>query len=210
MSNNESAANPGRTITKSWLEASEHVLNSFVEANRASLAAFGFPTGTEGDEGAPKQVQQPTETWSFERSVESPDDISLGDTVEFTKTLTDADVGAFARASGDTNPLHLNDEFATQTRFGGRIVHGTLVSGLISAALARLPGLTIYLSQDISFKKPVEPGQTLTAVVEVIDVLGDDRYTLSTVVYDEDDQSVVEGESTVLIDSPPADTMESE
>ncbi|WP_266081434.1 MaoC family dehydratase [Haladaptatus caseinilyticus] len=208
MSKNESSANLGRTITKSWLDASEHVMNSFFEVNRASLAAFGFSTETNGSH-SPEQPQQSTETWTFDRSVEDPDDISLGDTVEFTKTLTDADVEAFARASGDTNPLHLDDGFAMETRFGERIVHGTLVSGLISAALARLPGLTIYLSQDISFMKPVTPGQTLTAVVEVIDVLNDDRYTLSTVVYDEDGQSVVEGESTVLIDTLPEKTTES-
>ena len=142
-------------------------------------------------------------TWSFERSVEEPENISLGDTVEFTKTLTDTDIGAFARASGDTNPLHLDDEFAMQTRFGGRIVHGTLVSGLISAALARLPGLTIYLSQDLEFLRPVEPGETLTAVVEVIDILDDNRYSLSTFVYNEDDQEIIKGKSTVLIDDPP-------
>ena len=201
MSKNESSLNPTRSITKSWLEASGHVLNSFVEVNRASLAAFGFSTGENGVDDEPNYNEQPT--WSFERSVEEPDNISLGDTVEFTKTLTDTDIGAFARASGDTNPLHLDDEFAMQTRFGGRIVHGTLVSGLISAALARLPGLTIYLSQDIEFLRPVEPGETLTAVVEVIDILDDNRYSLSTFVYNEDDQEIIKGKSTVLIDDLP-------
>ena len=207
MSKNESSLNPTRSITKSWLEASGHVLNSFVEVNRASLAAFGFSTGENSADDEPNLSEQPT--WSFERSVEEPDAISLGDTVEFTKTLTDTDIGAFAQASGDTNPLHLNDEFAMQTRFGGRIVHGTLVSGLISAALARLPGLTIYLSQDLEFLRPVEPGETLTAVVEVIDILDDNRYALSTFVYNEDDQEIIKGKSTVLIDDIPDSEQES-
>jgi 3-hydroxybutyryl-CoA dehydratase len=201
MSKNESSVDPTRSITQSWLEASGHVLNSFVEVNRASLAAFGFSTGENSADDKPTQSEQAT--WSFERSVEEPDNITLGDTVEFTKTLTDTDIGAFARASGDTNPLHLDDEFAMQTRFGGRIVHGTLVSGLISAALARLPGLTIYLSQDLKFLRPVEPGETLTAVVEVIEILDDNRYSLSTLVYNEDDQEVIKGTSTVLIDDLP-------
>ncbi|WP_076431209.1 MaoC family dehydratase [Haladaptatus litoreus] len=201
MSKNESSVNPTRSITKSWLEASGHVLNSFVEVNRASLAAFGFSTEENSVDDEPTQNKQAT--WSFERSVEEPDNIALGDTVKFTKTLTDTDIGAFAQASGDTNPLHLDDEFAMQTRFGGRIVHGTLVSGLISAALARLPGLTIYLSQDLEFLRPVEPGETLTAVVEVIDVLDDNRYSLSTFVYNEDDQEIIKGKSTVLIDDLP-------
>lgn len=204
MSKNESSVDPARSITESWMEASEHVFNSFLEVNRASLAAFGFSVGESSVDDEPDPSKQPT--WSFERSVERADSIGLGDTVEFTKTITDTDIGAFARASGDTNPLHLDDEFAMQTRFGGRIVHGTLVSGLISAALARLPGLTIYLSQDLEFLNPVEPGETLTAVVEVIDVLDDDQYTLSTVVYNENDREVITGESTVLIDDlPPAD-----
>ena len=139
--------------------------------------------------------------WAFEGGSERP--LDVGDEFRFTKTLTDVDVEAFAEATGDTNRLHLDDDFAVETRFGGRIAHGTLVSGLISAALARLPGLTIYLSQDLEFLKPVEIGSRITAVVEVVEDVGHGRYRLTTVVEDGDDEPVIDGEAVVIIDEPP-------
>jgi len=144
--------------------------------------------------------------WQFDRTVDDPDHISVGDTVTFEKALTDADVRAFAAVSGDTNHLHLDDEFAADTRFGERIVHGTLVSGLISAALARLPGLTIYLSQDLEFSGPVGVGDQVSARVEIVEDLGNEQYRLETVVRDEDDDAtVIDGEAVVLIDDLPAE-----
>jgi acyl dehydratase len=142
--------------------------------------------------------------WETERSVDDWADLGVGDHVRFSKDVTDEDVTAFAAASGDTNRLHLDDEFAARTRFGGRIAHGTLVSGLISAALARLPGLTIYLSQDLEFLAPVEVGDRLTAVVEVVEDVGHGRFRLTTVVEDEAGDPVVDGEAVVVIDEPPA------
>ncbi|PSQ02623.1 hypothetical protein BRC94_01170 [Halobacteriales archaeon QS_5_70_17] len=132
-----------------------------------------------------------------------PDEVRVGDVVRFRKRLSDADVRSFAEASGDTNRLHLDEEFAAETRFGGRIVHGTLVSGLISAALARMPGLTIYLSQDLRFLAPVEVGETVRAVCEVVEALGDGKYRLTTAVYDESDERVIDGEAVVVIDELP-------
>jgi acyl dehydratase len=130
--------------------------------------------------------------------------ITVGDVVSFEKTIDEDDVRAFARASGDTNRLHLDDAFAAETRFGGRIAHGTLVSGLISAALARLPGLTIYLGQDLEFQGPVKIGDRISAKVEVLEDLGNRQYRLSTVVHDESvDEPVVDGEAVVLIDDLP-------
>ena len=126
------------------------------------------------------------------------------DTVTFEKALTDDDVRAFAHVSGDTNRLHLDDEFASGTRFGERIVHGTLVSGLISAALARLPGLTIYLSQDLEFSGPVGIGDRVSARVEIVEDLGNDQYRLETIIRNEDDDAtVINGEAVVLIDDMP-------
>ncbi|MFC7177394.1 MaoC family dehydratase [Halosegnis marinus] len=141
--------------------------------------------------------------WSFERSVESREDIAVGDTVTFSKRLTGDDVRAFARASGDTNRLHLDRAFAERTRFGERIVHGTLVSGLVSAALARLPGLTVYLSQEVSYLAAVPVGERVSATCEVVEALGDDRYRLATTVADGDGETVVDGEALVLIDPLP-------
>ncbi|MEF8977115.1 MAG: MaoC family dehydratase [Halapricum sp.] len=135
-------------------------------------------------------------------SVETDDGLGVGDTVTFSKTISDDDVRRFAAASGDTNPIHLDDDFASETRFGGRISHGMLVAGLISAALARLPGLTIYLSQDLEFTAPVRIGDRVTAECEIVEDLDHDQYRLSTTVTD-DDEVVVDGEATVLVDDRP-------
>ncbi|WP_324759353.1 CBS domain-containing protein [Haloarcula sp. GH36] len=140
--------------------------------------------------------------WEFE-SYGVADGIDVGDHVRFSKTLDQADVEAFAEASGDTNSLHLDDEFAEGTRFGRRIVHGTLVSGLISAALARLPGLTIYLSQEVSYRGPVDIGERVTAHCEVVERITDDRFRLTTAVEGADGDSVVEGVAVVISDPIP-------
>lgn len=160
-------------------------------------------------EPAGEELAYTTDEWSYERTTGSPEGVSIGDRVSFTKRISDDDVRQFAQLSGDTNRLHLDDEFAEDTRFGRRIAHGTLVSGLISSALARLPGLTVYLSQELSFKGPAEIGDTLTAVVEVLEDLGGGRYRLSTEVLDAD-EVIVDGEAVVLIDSLPGDEQATE
>jgi acyl dehydratase/CBS domain-containing protein len=142
--------------------------------------------------------------WEVECVGLSDDELNVGDRVEFSKTISEQDVRTFAAVSGDTNRLHLDDEYATETRFGRRISHGTLVSGLISAALARLPGLTIYLSQDLSFLAPVDIDERVTAVCEVTGRFGQEKYELTTDVFGEDGERVIEGEATVLIDASPA------
>ncbi len=142
--------------------------------------------------------------WEFECACVSDESVSVGDRVTFTKTVTDHDVRAFAAASGDTNRLHLDDQYAAETRFGRPIVHGTLVGGLISAALARIPGVTIYLSQDLSFLGPVDIGDRVTATCTVAQSLGPGKFELTTDVFGPDGDRVIEGESTVLVDDPPA------
>ncbi|MCY4731383.1 CBS domain-containing protein [Natronomonas gomsonensis] len=139
--------------------------------------------------------------WTFERVGEGA--LSVGDAVRFRKGLSEADVRGFAEATGDTNRIHLDDDFAEQTRFGGRIAHGILTAGLISAALARLPGLTIYLSQDLRFLGPVEVGETITAVCEVVEDLGKEKFELTTTVYDGDGEVVVDGKAIVLVTELP-------
>jgi acyl dehydratase/predicted transcriptional regulator len=146
------------------------------------------------------------EDWHFE--YEAPEDnaegnVEVGDVARFSKTLSDDDVRTFADATGDTNRLHLDDEFAESTRFGRRIVHGTLSTGVISAALARLPGLTIYLSKDLHFLGPVDVGERVTAVCEVTEDLGGNKFQLSTTVRREDGEAVVSGSTTVLVDDLP-------
>jgi acyl dehydratase len=199
-----SAAELG-SVADAWVRASEHVANSVVEANRAALAAFGFANGAgETATAGVDSVAYDRPDWVTERSVADPEAIAVGDAVRFSKSLSDADVRHFAEVSGDTNRLHLDDEFAAETRFGGRIVHGSLVTALVSAALARLPGLTIYLSQDARFAAPVDVGERLTATAEVVEDLGDGRYRLTTTVVGEDEDSpYVSGEAVVLVDDLP-------
>lgn len=197
-------------ITDAWSRTSEHMLNSFYKANRAALAAFGVPTpNTDLNGGLITPLPSgdsfgiEADSWDTHTTVHESGDIEVGDLVEFTKTVTEADVDRFAAASGDTNPLHLDEEFASETRFGDRIAHGTLVSGLISAALARLPGMVIYLSQDTTFLHPVEIGERLTARCEVVEEIGDDRFRLATDIVNEEGKKTIEGEAIVLIDKVP-------
>jgi acyl dehydratase len=210
--------------TESWADVSYHVFNSYLEANRAVIAALGFSSGdastatpsplsasastpaslpSGGVDGSTLEPPDVAEEWETELSVETREELGVGEYVRFSKVVTDSDVHAFAGASGDTNRLHLDEEFAAGTRFGGRIAHGTLVSGLISAALARLPGLTIYLSQDLEFRGPVEIGTTVTAECEIVEDLGGDRYRLRTQVTDADEEVAIDGEAVVLIDDMP-------
>lgn len=188
-----------------WTDTSAYMFDSVVAANRAALAALGVDTD-ERDTKEPVDRIEPAEDlpeWDAEKTVDAPEDLSVGDRFEFTKTLSDGDVRRFAAVSGDTNPLHLDDEFAEQTRFKSRIAHGTLVGGLISAALARIPGLVVYLSQDLEFHNPVRIGETLTAVCEIVEDLGHSQYRLTTRVINADEETVIDGEAVVLIDSVP-------
>lgn len=193
--------------TGGWLRFWTRLTESFIESQRATAAAFGLAAiepgdGSGGEAASPlPSMTYAREDWVIERSVDSIADLSIGDSVSFSKSITDADVRAFARASGDTNRLHLDDAFAAETRFGERIVHGTLVAGLISAALARFPGVTIYLSQDVRYLRPVKIGDALTADCEIVEDLGDGRYRLVTVVTDEAGETVIDGEAVVLIEA---------
>lgn len=137
--------------------------------------------------------------WGYEHAGLEDREVDVGDVVRFSKTLSDDDVQRFAEASGDLNELHVSEEYAANTRFGRRIVHGVLVLGVVSAALSRLPGVAIYLSQNASFQAPVEVGDRVEAECTARQYLGNNRYSFSTDVYSGDER-VVQGEATVLID----------
>lgn len=100
-----------------------------------------------------------------------PHHFSPGQTASVSKTITEADLVLFAGLTGDFNPVHMDAEYAKGTRFGGRIAHGMLTAGLISAVLGmKLPGPgAIYLGQELKFLKPVQIGDTITARVEVVE-----------------------------------------
>jgi 3-hydroxybutyryl-CoA dehydratase len=128
--------------------------------------------------------------------------LNPGDKASRTKTISDEMIRAFADLTGDTNPVHLDDEYASKTRFGRRIAHGMIAAGLISATLANdLPGPgTVYLSQSLQFKAPVYPGDTITATVEVKSVRPDKPViTLGTVCTNQNSVAVLEGEAVVLV-----------
>ena len=127
--------------------------------------------------------------------------IKVGDSASITKSFSDEDVRKFAEISGDKNPVHLDDEYAAQTQFKKRLVHGMLATSLISAILGtELPGEgSIYLGQSISFRAPVFIGDTVTATVTVIKVREDKPIiTLETVCKNQDDVVVIEGEAVLL------------
>lgn len=126
---------------------------------------------------------------------------AIGDKIARTQTITDETIRTFAELTGDTNPVHLDDEYAATTRFGRRIAHGMIAAGLISAALANdLPGPgTVYLSQSLNFKAPVYPGDTITATIEVKSLhTSKPIATLSTTCANQDGVTVLEGEAVVL------------
>ena len=126
----------------------------------------------------------------------------IGDSASTSKTITDADIQAFADVTGDHNPIHLDEEYASKTRFGGRIAHGMLSASLISAVLANeLPGAgSVYLSQTLKFVKPVFPGDTVTARVTVTGIREDKPIVkLETVCLNQRNEAVLQGEATVLV-----------
>lgn len=128
-------------------------------------------------------------------------EIKLGDKASFQKTISETDVYMHAGITGDLNPVHINEEYAKGTMFKGRIVHGMLTAGLISAVLAmKLPGPgTIYLKQELKFTAPVRIGDTINAEVEVIEILQEkNRVILKTTCTNQDGVVVLDGIATVM------------
>ena len=131
------------------------------------------------------------------------DELSIGQTAGFSKTVSETDVYLFAGISGDFNPAHINQAYAETTAFKTRIAHGMLSAGFISTVLGnQLPGPgTIYISQSLTFLAPVAIGDTITATAEVIDIMAEKkRVRLKTVCTNQDGKEVLTGEALV---SPP-------
>ena len=130
-------------------------------------------------------------------------ELEIGDTAEFSKTVSESDIYQFAGITGDFNPAHMNEEYAKKTFFKTRIAHGMLSAGFISTAIGtKLPGTgSIYISQTLSFLTPVRIGDTITARVEVIEIMaGKNRVRLKTVCVNQEGTQVLDGEAVV---SPP-------
>lgn len=130
-------------------------------------------------------------------------ELRVGDSAEFAKTVSEADIYMYAGVTGDFNPAHIDDVYAQKTFFKTRIAHGMLLGGFISAVLAnQLPGPgTIYLKQELSFLAPVRIGDTITARVEVLEIIPEkNQVRLKTICTNQDGKQVVDGTSLM---SPP-------
>ncbi len=131
------------------------------------------------------------------------EDLRAGMNATYSKTITEADIVLFAGVSGDNNAVHTNEEFAQKTTFGGRIAHGFLTASVISAAVAsRLPGPgTVYLAQQMRFKAPVRPGDTVHATVNVISTDEARARAVLATTCRVGGTVVIEGEATVMTTS---------
>lgn len=129
--------------------------------------------------------------------------LKVGDSAKFTKTVSETDIYLYAGVSGDFNPAHINEGYAKETFFKTRIAHGMLPAGFISAVIGmKLPGPgTIYLDQSLKFLAPVRIGDTVTARVEVKEIMTKkNKVRLKTTCTNQDEIIVLEGEAVV---SPP-------
>ena len=129
-------------------------------------------------------------------------EIQVGQTAILVKTMSDRVIRAFADATGDHNPLHLDEEYARATYFKGRIAHGMLVAGMFSNILGtELPGAgTIYLKQELNFRAPVRPGDTVRAEVRVLEKRDDKRLLkLETRAFNQSEELVVDGFALVMV-----------
>ena len=128
-------------------------------------------------------------------------EMKIGDSASFTKTVTETDVYLYAGITGDLNPAHVNEAAASQTMFKGRIAHGMLTAGFVSAVLGtQLPGPgTIYLGQEMKFKKPVHFHDTITATCTVSEMLTEKNIVkLTTVCTNQNGEVVLDGIATVM------------
>jgi len=131
------------------------------------------------------------------------EDLAVGQSAFFGKTVTDADIVLFSGVSGDTNPLHLNKDFAATTRFGGPIVHGMLTASLISTVVGtRLPGPgCVYVSQSLKFRAPVRVGDTVQVRATVKEIIAAKGRVILETICSVGDTVVLEGEAHVLVAS---------
>ena len=129
------------------------------------------------------------------------EDIKVGERASAERTITEADVLAFAQLTGDFNPIHVDEEFARRSRWEGRIAHGMLVAGLVTQTLSELGGEgAVHVSQELSFVAPVRLGETVTVVSEVVARIEERRRLLVDSVWsNQDGVTVVTGTGELLL-----------
>jgi len=131
--------------------------------------------------------------------------LQVDDSGSFTKTISEHDVFEFAEASGDFNPLHIDEEYARRSKFGRRVAHGILMAGIISAVLgSEIPGVgTIFVELHIRFVRPVFFGDTITATATVTEIINPKRVRLFVCCTNQAGEDVALGNAIVV---PPAET----
>lgn len=129
------------------------------------------------------------------------EDLKVGMKASVAKTITESDVTLYAGLTLDINPAHLNEQYAKTTMFKRRIAHGMLTAGLVSAVLGtKLPGEgSIYMRQELMFTAPVYFGDTITATVEIIELISEkNRVILSTTCTNQDGETVLKGKAKIM------------
>lgn len=191
-------------LLERWRKASVFTVGSIVAADRATFTPLGGRVDGDVETGAGETPQAGAThilpEWRVTLSERRSDRLGVGDHVEFTETITDDDIRAFARASGETDPP--DGAYEEEAPFDTTVAHGALVSGLVSAVLTHLPGEIVYLTQDLEFHAPISSDDRLTAIVEIVESLGADRFR-STTTIDNGERTVIEGEAIVQVDGPP-------
>lgn len=140
-----------------------------------------------------------------QHKIRTRETLRVGDKGSFTKTITDEDIFDFADASGDYNPLHIDEEYAARSTFGRRVAHGILTAGIISSVLGgEIPGLgTIFVELHIRFMKPVFINDTVTATATVIETINPKRVRLMVACQNQRAEDVAIGNAVVV---PPKET----
>jgi 3-hydroxybutyryl-CoA dehydratase len=140
------------------------------------------------------------------------EDLSPGMSAEISKTVTDTDIDLFGEVTGDSNPLHHDEDFAATTVFGGRIAHGMLIASFVSAVIGtKLPGPgAIYMSQNLKFRAPVRIGDTVVARVTVTDVIGEKNRVTFATECTVGGKVVLDGDALIMVPSRPAEQASSE
>ena len=131
------------------------------------------------------------------------EDLNVGMTASFARTVTEADIVLYAGVSGDTNPIHINEEYAAATQFKGRIAHGMLSAAFISCVLGtKLPGPgAVYVAQSLRFKAPVRIGDTVVASVELTELIAERKRAMFKTTCTVRGTTVIDGEATLMVPS---------
>ena len=131
------------------------------------------------------------------------EDLKIGQSASYTRTITEADVQQFGAVSGDLNPLHFDEDYAKTTIFRGRIAHGMLSLSFVSTVLGtQLPGAgSIFMSSTVRFKAPVRIGDTVVARVELTSLVPEKNFAVFKTQCLVGQKVVIDGEATILIPS---------